>query len=80
MAGRTSCGNIPAKFAAWNGHITGFNLAAHDLRQLYSVRRTTSGRFDYPRRLAEILRTDCGGCNHAQPLHVYSFPSPSFVS
>src|SRR5260370_32286844 len=49
-------------------------MAAHDLCQLYSVRRTTSGRFDYRRRLAEILRTHFGGGNHHTTPRPLAYP------
>src|ERR1700722_17004228 len=45
-------------------------VAAHDLRHLCSVRRTTGRRVDHLGSLAEKLRTYCGWCDHAQRLHV----------
>src|SRR5207248_8601786 len=45
-------------------------VAAHDLRQLRPVWRTTGRRVDHVGTLAEILRTDCSWRDHAQRLHV----------
>ena len=45
-------------------------VAAHDLRHLCPVRRTTGRRVDHLGSLAEILRTDRGWRDHAERLHV----------
>src|SRR5713101_1477775 len=45
-------------------------MAAHDLRHLRSVRRSTACRVDHVSALAEILRTDRSWRDHAQRLHV----------
>src|SRR5215470_4236017 len=45
-------------------------MAAHDLRQLGSVRETTRGCVDYLGRFTEILRPDCSWRNHAECLYV----------
>src|SRR5262249_44666301 len=45
-------------------------MPAHDLRNVYSVRRTNSRCVDRFGSLAEILRANCRRCDYAKRLHV----------
>ena len=55
-------------------------MAQHDLYHLRPVRRTTGRRLDHHGRFAEILRAECGGCNHTQCLHVFAAVVVELVS
>jgi hypothetical protein len=46
-------------------------VAAHNLRHLCPVRRTTGRRVDHFGTLSEELRADRRGCNDGQSLHVF---------
>jgi class 3 adenylate cyclase len=46
-------------------------VAAHNLRHLCPVRRTTGRRVDHFGTLSEELRADRRGCNDGEPLHVF---------
>ena len=45
-------------------------MAAHDLGHLEVVRRPAGGRIEHRGRLVKILRTDGGGRDGAEGLHV----------